>query len=326
MKKTELPSSMRRRVMTTIMLGGATLALPALSDTTYPNRPIRLIVPYPPGGGIDAVGRSYARHLSDILGQAVFVDNRPGAATNIGVGATAKSDPDGYTLGIASTGLVNNPFFGPKPSYDTLSDLAPIGLLSSMPFMIAAGPSLGDANMQEVLERARAKSKSISIGSSLRTQVEVTAHQSGVDLLTVHYKGGAQAVKDAVAGEIDLVFGLLAVLQGNIKAGNLRLLAVADSQRSSLVPDVPTFAEVGIPGYPKPSWAAIVAPTGVPESILSRLNDATRQVTENPEFISLLSDQGIEVNHLSSTQLAQMLREELAESESLFKQMQLQGG
>lgn len=325
MKKTDLSSSMRRRVMATLMFGGATLALPALGDTTYPNRPIRLIVPYPPGGGIDAVGRSYAKHLSEILGQPVFVDNRPGAATNIGIGAVAQSDPDGYTLGIASTGLVNNPFFGPKPAYDTLTDLTPIGLLSSMPFMIAAGPSVGNADMREVLEQARANPNTVSIGSSLRTQVEVTAHQSGAELLTVHYKGGAQAVKDAVAGEIDLVFGLLAVLQGNVKAGNLRILAVADSERSSLVPDVPTFAEVGIPGYPKPSWASVVAPAGLPEPILNRLNDATRQVTENPEFISLLSNHGIEVNHLSSSQLTEMLKEELKESEFLFKQIQSQG-
>ena len=304
-----------------MLCGAGTLALPTFASNGYPSRPIRLIVPYPPGGGIDAVARVYAEQLSRVLDQSIVVDNRPGAATNIGIAAAAKSDPDGYTLCIASTGLVNNQHFGPKPSYDTFRDLAPIGLLSSMPFMIAASPASGIPDMRTLLERARAAPNTISIGSSLRTQVEITTHLARIELLKVYYKGGAQAVVDAVAGQIDLVFGLYSVLMENARAGKLKLIAVADAQRSSLAPDVPTFAEAGIPGYPQPSWAAVMAPAGTPQPVRDRLEAATRQVTENPEFVSFLSAQGIEVTYRSAPQLAQMLREQSDESAALFKEL-----
>jgi tripartite-type tricarboxylate transporter receptor subunit TctC len=283
---------------------------------------VRMIVPYPPGGSTDILARGFVEQLSRQLGQPVVIDNRPGAATNIGTEAAARSAPDGYTVYFGTSGLASNPHFGPVPTIDVFRDLAPVGMIASMSFLVAAHPALAVSDAASLVALARARPGKVSIASaSLETQVKTLNRRAGIELMHVPYKGGAQAAADTMAGHTDTVIALLPVLLPHLQSGKLKPVALAAARRSPAAPMLPTFPEGGVAGYPGPSWFALFAPAGVPEPILARLGAATQAAATAPELVARMTAQGIDMQSSTAAELAERLRHDHAEQATLFKEL-----
>ena len=244
----------------------------------YPTRPITLIVPYPPGGGVDAMARVAGDKLSVALGQQVVVDNRGGAGGNIGTRAVAKAAPDGYTLLLGHTGTISiNPTLYANAGYDPHKDFAPIGLMASMPVALLAHPSFAPKTMTEVIAFARNAPGRLDIGTSAigtggYLSAELFKAAAGLDVTIVPYKGTGQVMNDLLGGHVPLAFGVLPPALGNIQAGTLRAIAVLGRTRFSLLPDVPTAEESGMPGFEAVLHYGLLAPAGTPKPIVERLN------------------------------------------------------
>jgi len=244
----------------------------------YPTRPITLIVPYPPGGGVDAMARVAGDKLSVALGQQVVVDNRGGAGGNIGTRAVAKAAPDGYTLLLGHTGTISiNPTLYANAGYDPHKDFAPIGLMASMPVALLAHPSFAPKTMTEVIAFARNAPGRLDIGTSAigtggYLSAELFKAAAGLDVTIVPYKGTGQVMNDLLGGHVPLAFGVLPPALGNIQAGTLRAIAVLGRTRFSLLPDVPTAEESGMPGFEAVLHYGLLAPGGTPKPIVERLN------------------------------------------------------
>ena len=244
----------------------------------YLTRPITLIVPYPPGGGVDAMARVAGDKLSVALGQQVVVDNRGGAGGNIGTRAVAKAAPDGYTLLLGHTGTISiNPTLYANAGYDPHKDFAPIGLMASMPVALLAHPSFAPKTMTEVIAFARNAPGRLDIGTSAigtggYLSAELFKAAAGLDVTIVPYKGTGQVMNDLLGGHVPLAFGVLPPALGNIQAGTLRAIAVLGRTRFSLLPDVPTAEESGMPGFEAVLHYGLLAPAGTPKPIVERLN------------------------------------------------------
>jgi len=244
----------------------------------YPTRPITLIVPYPPGGGVDAMARVAGDKLSVALGQQVVVDNRGGAGGNIGTRAVAKAAPDGYTLLLGHTGTISiNPTLYANAGYDPRKDFAPIGLMASMPVAFLAHPSFAPKTITEVIAFARNAPGRLDIGTSAigtggYLSAELFKAAAGLDVTIVPYKGTGQVMNDLLGGHVPLAFGVLPPALGNIQAGTLRAIAVLGRTRFSLLPDVPTAEESGMPGFEAVLHYGLLAPAGTPKPIVERLN------------------------------------------------------
>jgi tripartite-type tricarboxylate transporter receptor subunit TctC len=281
-----------------------------------------MIVPYPPGGSTDILARGFVEQLSRQLGQPVVIDNRPGASTNIGTEAAARSTPDGYTVYFGTSGLATNPHFGPVPTIDVFRDLTPVGMIASMSFMVAANPAVAISDAASLVALARSRPGRVTIASaSLDTQVKTLNRRAGIELMHVPYKGGAQAAADAMAGHVDTVIALVPVLLPHLRSGKLRPVAVAAPKRSGALPDVPTFPEGGVAGYPGPSWFALFAPAGVPEPILARLSAASQAAAGAPELVAQMTAQGIDMQGGTAAELGERLRRDHAEQAELFKEL-----
>ena len=271
------------------------------ADTTYPNRPIRLIVPYPPGAGTDFTARQVGEQYSKALGQPVVVDNRPGAAATLGHALVAKSAPDGYTLLLGTTGgLVSGPaLIGSKIPYDPLKDFATIGLATYVPYALIVTASLPVHNVKELIDLARASPRKLNVASpGVGTPNHLGAAQlmtmTGIELVHVPYKGGSLAVNDLIAGNVEvLVTGLLQTLPHH-RAGRLRILGVGHPQRLKAYPDIPAVAET-VPGYYNTGWWGIVAPARTPQPIVERLNGIMNKALATPEMIQRFEKAGLEV-------------------------------
>jgi tripartite-type tricarboxylate transporter receptor subunit TctC len=289
----------------------ALVACGATAAERYPVRPIRLIVSYPPGGSDDAHGRMIAEKLTEIFGRQVIVDNRPGAAGVIGQDVAAKAAPDGYTLLIAGSTIVIKPVFYPKIPYDLMRDLTPISQIVNTRFVLVVHPALPAKSVSELIALAKAKPGKLNFGSS---GTGATPHLCGeffkqmaqVDIVHVPYKGGGPAMVDLVAGQVEMSFATLGSSVGFIASGKLRPLAVTSGERSRLMPDVPTMAEAGLPGYEITSWYALFAPAATPRSIISQLNAAVVSAVASPELQERLSRIGSEPS--SSTPAAMFER------------------
>ncbi|MBN9428475.1 MAG: tripartite tricarboxylate transporter substrate binding protein [Burkholderiales bacterium] len=294
----------------------------ARSQGAYPTRAVKLIVPYPPGGSTDILARAFSEQLAKQLGQPVVIDNRPGAQTNIGTEAAARSTPDGYTVYFGTSGLASNPHFGPAPSIDVLKDLAPIGMIASMSFVVAANPALPATDGASLIALARSRPGKVTIASaSLETQVLTLNKRARVELMHVPYKGGAQAAADTMAGHTDTVIALVPVLLPHIQTGRLKALALCSPKRSASLPKVPTFKEAGVADAPAPSWFAMFAPAGVPEPILARLAAATQAAAATPELVAKMTAQGIDMQTSTPAELGETLKREYAEQAALFKEL-----
>jgi len=273
-----------------LFIGLATLAtsMSSFADT-YPDRPIRFVVPWPPAGGADVVARLLSAPLSEELGKPVIIENRPGAGGNIGAAVAARSAADGYTIAFAYSGThsINRHLYKEMPFEE--KDFTPVIFISSVPQLMAINANLPFKSVQEVIAAAKANPGKLTYGSSGNGAInhlagQLFADMSGIQLQHIPYKGGAAAASALLAGEIDMVLGEPSVLLPHVASGKLRALAVTSDKRSASIPDLPTIAEMGVPGYAVTSWNGILAPAHTPQLAIQRLNAAFNKIITNPEM------------------------------------------
>ncbi len=270
----------------------------AFAQATYPSKPIRMVVPFPPGGTTDILARAVAQKLTEAWGQQVIVDNRPGAGGNIGSDLVAKAAPDGYTLlmGTVGTHAINPSLYARMP-YDAQKDFAPVILVAGVPNVLEVNPSLPVHTVQELIAYARANPGKLNFassgnGTSIHLSGELFKAMTGVKMTHVPYKGSAPALADLVGGQVQLMFDNLPSSLGLIKGGKLRAIAVTSTTRSSALPDVPTIAESGLPGYEASSWFGVLAPARTPPAIVDKLNAVIGAWLASPEAKEKLASQG----------------------------------
>ena len=292
----------------------------------YPSRPIRFIVPFPPGGGMDIVARAVGEKLSPRLGQPIIIDNKPGAGTTIGTDAAAKSAPDGYTLlvsGIGSQAIVH--YMHPKRSFDMRRDFAPVARIADGTIAFVVPHSSPAKSVQDFVALARANPgrltyASSGVGGIIHLTGEMFKQAAGIEMTHVPYKGTTQILPDLLDGRVDLALDSLPAYLPHIQSGKVRVFAVASRTRSALLPDLPTMAEAGVPGVVSSTDYALFAPAGTRRDIVMRLYRETMAVLEAPEFRAKLAAQSIEVRGGTPEALRDELAEELAKWERVIKQ------
>jgi tripartite-type tricarboxylate transporter receptor subunit TctC len=292
------------------------LASTASFAQAYPGKSIRLIVPWPPTGTVDILGRTLGQKLSESMGQPVLVDNRAGANGMIGSEAAAKSPPDGYTLVVDNiTGHAINATLQAKMPFNTLRDFAHLSLLASVPDGVVSLPSLPAKNIRELIALAKSQPgkltyASFGIGSSAHLAGELFKIMAGVDMLHIPYKGGQPAIADLLAGQVSIYIPVLPSVVQLVKADRLRLLAVTGAQRSSAMPDVPTVAESGLPGFEASNWFGLMAPAGTPPEIVTRLNAEAAKALQAPEVREKLAALGFEIQSSTPQAFTALLKSE----------------
>jgi tripartite-type tricarboxylate transporter receptor subunit TctC len=294
----------------------------------YPTKPIRLVVPFPAGGTTDILARQVAQRLSVSLGQSVIVDNRPGAAGNIGSDLVAKSAPDGYTLLMGTVGThAINPSLYTRMPYDHVKDFVPIVLVAGVPNVLEVTPSLPVNSVADLIKLAKEKPGQLNFassgsGTSIHLSGELFKTMAGVDMMHVPYKGSAPAVTDLMGGQVQLMFDNLPSSLAQIKAGKLRAIAVTSAQRAPALPNVPTIAESGLPGFEASSWFGMLAPAGTPSPIVARLNADVNQWLQTAEAKEKLLAQGAVAAGGTPEQFAAHIR---AETEKWAKVVKVSG-
>jgi tripartite-type tricarboxylate transporter receptor subunit TctC len=289
----------------------------AVAADAYPSKPIRLVVPFPPGGPTDMVARPLAQFLGARLKQQVIVENRGGAGGSIGADVVAKSAPDGYTLIMATVGThAINASLYKHLAYDPVKDFTPVSLVAAAPVALVAHPSVPVQSVADVIALAKAKPGSLTFGTAGNgTPGHLTGEMfraaTGTDLRHIPYKGSAPAVADLLAGQTQLMFDPLQSVLPQVRAGRLKLLAVSSRTRSPAVPDVPTFAEAGLKNFEATAWWGVFAPAGLPADITKRLNAEINAVASSPEFRAVLEPQGVTVGGDTPEQFAQFQEQEL---------------
>ena len=277
------------------LAAGAPLAAGAQA---WPAKPVRMLVPFPPGGGVDFAARIVGKHLSDRLGQQVVVENRPGANGIIALEALKGAAPDGYTIAAASNGpLVINPAMYLRLPYDPLRDFVAVGSLVSFPLLLVVHPSVPANSVNEIIALARARPGALTfsspgVGNGSHLAVELFAAMANVQLVHVPYKGTAPAATALLAGEVALTFSSIPTVLPHVRAGKLRALGVGNATRVPSLPEFPTIAESGVPGYEAFSWAGVIAPTGTPRDVVGRLNREIVQVLRQKDVADQLANEG----------------------------------
>ncbi|VTU37594.1 Argininosuccinate lyase [Variovorax sp. PBS-H4] len=301
-------------------------ALPAGAQS-YPNKPVKLIIGYTAGGSADIVGRMVATELSNLNGQPFVVENRPGVGGMLGLGMVAKAPADGYTLGLGVSGtLVTGPHLQKGAPYDPLADFTPISIVARTPMAILASPEYAAPSVTAILDDAKARPGEVMFASGAQAfelAIQLFQVMGGVKMGSVPYPGGAQASIDVIAGRVPLMVDVIGAQQANIKAGKLRPVAVLDSKRSTVLPDVPTVSESGIAGYEAVGWSAFMAPKGTPEAVVSKLNAQIRQIMAKPDVRDRLLGLGFEPASNTSAELGAMIQGEHAKWGALVKQLGL---
>jgi len=299
-------------------------AAPAAAQMDYPSRPIRMIIPFPPGGSNDVVGRVIAQHLGERLGKQVIVDNRGGAGGVIGTEQAAHAAPDGYTILVISLAHAVNPWLYKLP-YDPIKAFAPVGIMGKGPNILSVHPSLPVHSVKELIALAKSKPgdlqyASAGVGSFQHLGAELFKLMAGVDILHVPFKGGGPAMIDVMGGHTTVMFSSLVQTTPNIKNGKLRALGVGGTERSKVLPDVPTIAEAGVPGYAAENWWGIVAPAGTPEPILAKLHQALAEAQENPEAQKYFDNEGASIVKMSSEEFGKFMVSEMGKWERVVKE------
>lgn len=290
----------RRTAVQTLALAMLTPVGAAAFADDYPTRPIRLVVPFAPGGGADAVARIVAQGVSQTLGQQVVVENRGGAAAIIGTEQVAKADPDGYTLVLGQSGPISiNPALYKDLRYDPVKDFAPVTLTTSYPYILVVNSNLPAKTVQEFVVLAKAKPNGLSYGTAGKgganhLVTEMFSIAAGIEMVHVPYRGTSPAVTDVIAGNLHLVFSDVVSAMANIQSGTLRALAVTSSKRTPVLPDVPTMAESGFPGFDAIGWHGILAPAGTPPAIVTKLRAEIVKALNAPATQSLLTSQALQ--------------------------------
>lgn len=290
----------------------------------FPNKPIRIVVPFAPGGATDQVARLLATRISDSLGTPVIVDNRPGANGNIGADIVAKAAPDGYTLLHSTSALGFTAAFRQKVPYDLNKDLTPVSLLINQPLLIMASNRLGVSNMQDVAAYAKKNPGKLNYGSSgtgnlTHLAMFVLLQAKGIEATHIPYKGGAGAFPDFVAGRIDLFADPINSAYPYVAANRVKALAVTSEKRSALLPDVPTASETILPGFHMGAWQALMAPAGTPAAVIAKLNDAYGVALKDPEIKAKLATQGAEAVGSSPAEFQNFLDSEVSRWEKVVQ-------
>lgn len=305
-----------------VIWGLAAIGSAAQSD--YPNKPIRLIVPAAPGGGTDFSARLIGSKLNDAWGQPVIIDNRPGAAGNIGVEIAAKAVPDGYTLVMPITSFPTNPSIYARLPFDTVKDFAPITLAASAPLLLVVNPSVEATSVKGLIALAKSKPGQLNYansgsGTTAHLAGELFKRMAGVDIVSIAYKGGGPAVIDLMAGQVQLYFSTIPAAIQHVKIGRLRALAVTTKQRVPLIPDIPTVAESGLSGFEVIGWFGLFVPAGTPKGIVNKLNNEIARILREPGTRERFSGHGLIPGGGTPDELGAFLRAEILKWGKLIK-------
>lgn len=284
---------------------------------SYPAKPVRVIVPFPPGAGADITTRLIAPRLSEALGQQLVVENRAGAAGNIGAEVAARAAPDGYTLLIAPASLAISQTLYRKLPFDLVRDFQPVAMLASVPFILVAHPSLPAKNVKELVALAKSRPGQINYastgsGSSPHLTAEMLKMEAGIDVVHVPYKGTPLAVTDLLSGQVSFMFANALSVLPQVSAGRLRALAITSAKRSATTPQLPTMIESGLSGFESGTWYALLAPAGTPREVVARLSGELARVTRNADVREKLAAQGAEALTMTPEQTAAYIKREIA--------------
>ena len=312
-----------------IALIGLALCMGGAFAQSYPNKPIKVIVGYAAGGAVDIVARTIGQSISGSLGQAVVVENKPGAGTNIAVKATITAEPDGYTLMMAANALAANmSLYQPAP-FDAERDLVAVSLIGRVPVVIAANPNAPFNTAKQLIDAAKGKPNSIAYGSpgngsTPHMAIELFARAAGIDLQHIPYRGGTPAITDVIGGQLPLVAVNALEVLPHVKSGKLKVLAVLSPNRSSIFPDVPTIAESGFPGFEASVWYGLVAPAATPKPIVQKLHEEVQKALQTKEVRERMHAVGGEVVPGSSEMFTNLIRSERARYSKLVREANIQ--
>ena len=295
---------------------------------SFPNKPIRFVVPFPPGGGNDILARALAPKMSEILGQQVVIDNRAGAGGNIGADFVAKSPPDGYTIVIASNQVTMNPWIYSKLPFDIAKDFSPIAQIASVPMLLAINPEVPAKNLKEFIALAKAKPGSLNystpgLGTPQHIAFEVFNFDAGVKVTHVPYKGTSPSIVDLIGGQVQATIGTMASLEQHVKTGKVRAIAVSTPQRSPTMPDVPTIEEGGLEGYNVPLWYSVLAPANTPKEIVAKISASIRDALRDPQTKAQLAKQGFVESYLDPAQMTALIKQDLTYWQKAIKNIGL---
>ena len=302
-----------------IFCAGPTLA------QTYPSKPIRIIIAQAPGSATDVISRVVGNRLSETLGQPIVIDARPGAGGMLGTEAAARSAPDGYTLFMANNSTHgSNPAVYAKLPYDALGDFAPISFVASVPYVLVVDPSLPAGSVRDLIAFAKSRPGKINYasagnGSTHHFCGELLKSMAGIDILHIPYKGSPPAIAGLLGGEVSMMFANVADIGSQIKAGKVKALAVTTAERAGSLPDVPTMAEAGLPGFEITSWFGLLAPAATPAPIIARLNTDAIKVLARADVKATLAAQGLEVKSSSPEEFAAHIKSEIAKFSRIAK-------
>ncbi len=295
----------------------------------WPSRPIRMIVPQPPGGSTDVIARVIAQRMSEALGQSVIVDNRPGAGTIVGVEIVANAAPDGHTLLAVASSYSIIPALHKKLPFDPLRDLAPVTQIATLPHVLVVNPSVRANSVKELIALTKASPGKLNyassgFGTSTHMAAELFMFMTGVSMVNITYKGGASALVAMLGGECQVNFATISTVMPHVQANRLRALAVTTAKRSAATPSLPTMAEAAIPGYDHSSWIGLFAPARTPASIMARLNGETVMAARSQEVKAVLSSDGLEATGTTPEEFAALVKTEIAKWVKVAKAAKLQ--
>lgn len=315
---------MNRRALV-LALAAAMPLTHAFAQNGYPNRPVKLVVPYAPGGSADIAARLVSEEWSKALGQSLVIENKGGAGGNLGVDTVSKSPADGYTIGLQTVSLAINPWLTPKMPYDTLKDLAPFGMVATSQHVLVVNNALPAKNLKELTALLKAQPDKYSYGSAgsgstFHIAAELFKSVGNVDVMHVPYRGGGPALVDTIGGQVQMSFPVLSAAAPHVQAGKLRAIGVTGKQRSPLMPDVPTIAEAGMPNYSFETWFIVFAPAGTPVPVIEKLNASLRTALTNSTVTARMTKEGFDPLISSSAEARARLERELPQWGKLVKE------
>lgn len=322
--KEKSPSTPKRQVLALALLGLCSLSPLSWAQSTWPSKPITLVVTYPPGGGADGMARLIAPKMGEFLGQSVIVENRPGAGGQIGANAVAKANADGYTLLFDASSFAVNPSLYPKLPYDSSKAFKTIGVVALFPNVVLVNAQFPAKNLAELTRLARSKKDAVSFASSGNGSAQHLAgalfeSATKVEMVHVPYKGGGPALNDVIGGQVPLFFGNLASTLPHVQSGKLRALAVTSSKRATALPDVPTLAEAGVTGAEIYEWNALFAPSGTPDNTIAKLSEAMQKAMETPEVKARIAQLGGDIQKGGPTAANDFVQGQMAQWAKLVK-------
>ncbi|MEK7876363.1 MAG: tripartite tricarboxylate transporter substrate binding protein [Pseudomonadota bacterium] len=300
----------------------------AVGQSGYPVRPIRLVVPFPPGASNDVVARALGEKMHEAFGQPVIIDNRGGAGTAIGTNIVAKSPADGYTLMLTSVSYTTNAAVQPKLPFDPLTDITGITMIGTAPMLLVVHPSVPAKSVKELIALAKARPGQMNyasngVGTIPHLMIEVLMREATIEMMHVPYKGLGAAITELVAGQVHLLIASPPSVFPQVRAGRLRALAVSTEKRSAFVPELPTIAESGVPGYAAMQWWGMFAPAGTPKDIIARLNGEIHRILANEEMKQRLANEGAEPAPMSADDFSAFVRNEIAKWTKVVKERRI---